>query len=362
MPAAARFMPSPQGIPDIRLLPSPACGLVVSVDRGIRHDLNQLHHAAVLMRQDVAVQYELAGEINEAAAHPEIAGDGDRIPVLVFVDPGRRNRKGVPPDKIFLRGIARLPCLGLVGIRVTRIRRVFGCRALRLEDLNDLKWIHVDMEGVFPVGIQIRYFPLFSGVQEHYLVKVMVVELFAVDLQLAAIVLENELTFEEDISCRNIAQERRERGEVCFAGDERHGWTNGAVLYPYCQQRFYLRYYVRLPRVTGIAAKPRLDFEIICACSRGRLHQQIGTIRGREVELIVFFGPLIICVVKLNAVLCSLPPVNARCGWRAAARGRGSSCYKTLKERGIPLCPVYQTPELHLVRLHRYHRCKPAID
>src|SRR6202035_3232185 len=116
-------------------------------------------------------------------------------------------------------------------------------------------------------------------------------ELFAIDLQLAAIVLENELTFEEDIACRNIAQERRERGEVCFAGDERHGWTNGAVLYHYGQQRFYLRYYVRLPRVTVIAAKPRLDFEIICASSRGRLHQQIGAVGGRKGELIVFFGP-----------------------------------------------------------------------
>ena len=84
---------------------------------------------------------------------------------------------------MLLRRMACFPCLGVVGVGVTGTIGILGLRALRLEDLYDLKRIHVDVEGVFPVGIQIRHFPFFRGVQEHYLVNVVVVELFAVDLQ-----------------------------------------------------------------------------------------------------------------------------------------------------------------------------------
>jgi hypothetical protein len=52
--------------------------LVVSVDRGIRNHFYQLHHAAVLMREDVAVQYKLAGIINKPAAHLVVSGNCDR--------------------------------------------------------------------------------------------------------------------------------------------------------------------------------------------------------------------------------------------------------------------------------------------
>src|SRR6185295_1788019 len=78
----------------------------------VAHHLQQLHHAAVLVPQDVAVLHVLAGEIDEAAAHLEVAradiddsysvpGDdlGDRGVALVVRDYlARRNRERIPPD------------------------------------------------------------------------------------------------------------------------------------------------------------------------------------------------------------------------------------------------------------------------
>ena len=50
----------------------------MSVDRGIRNHFYQFHHAAVLMREDVAVQYKLAGIINKPAPHLVVSGNSDR--------------------------------------------------------------------------------------------------------------------------------------------------------------------------------------------------------------------------------------------------------------------------------------------
>jgi hypothetical protein len=48
--------------------------LVMLQDRLIGHDLKQLHHAAIFVRQYVAVLHVLAGEIDEAGPHSEVAG------------------------------------------------------------------------------------------------------------------------------------------------------------------------------------------------------------------------------------------------------------------------------------------------
>lgn len=50
----------------------------MGVDRGIRNHFYQLHHAAVLMREDVAVQYILAGIIHKPAPHLVVSGNCDR--------------------------------------------------------------------------------------------------------------------------------------------------------------------------------------------------------------------------------------------------------------------------------------------
>jgi hypothetical protein len=51
--------------------------LVVSVNRGIRNHFYQFHHAAILMRKDMAVQYKLAGIINKPAPHLVVSGNCD---------------------------------------------------------------------------------------------------------------------------------------------------------------------------------------------------------------------------------------------------------------------------------------------
>jgi hypothetical protein len=46
---------------------------MVLEDGRIRDYLDQLHHAAVFVREDVAVQDVLAGVVGEAAAHAKVA-------------------------------------------------------------------------------------------------------------------------------------------------------------------------------------------------------------------------------------------------------------------------------------------------
>ena len=41
--------------------------------RMVIHHLHELHHAAVFVAEDVAVQDELAGEIDETAADPDVS-------------------------------------------------------------------------------------------------------------------------------------------------------------------------------------------------------------------------------------------------------------------------------------------------
>lgn len=48
---------------------------IVTVDRGIGNDFDQLHHAAIFVRQDVAVEHILPGEVGKASPHCEEAGD-----------------------------------------------------------------------------------------------------------------------------------------------------------------------------------------------------------------------------------------------------------------------------------------------
>src|SRR2546430_2057100 len=48
---------------------------------GVSAHLNQLHHTAIFVRQDVAMLHVEAGKINEAAAHLEVA----RVQGLILV-------------------------------------------------------------------------------------------------------------------------------------------------------------------------------------------------------------------------------------------------------------------------------------
>src|SRR5262245_53074527 len=101
------------------------------------------------MRENVAVQDELPRVIDKAASHPEVARNGNCLAVLVGIVPGSRDRKRIPPDKVFLWRVAWFPCRGIVGVGIARILWIFGRGALRLKHLGDLKWIHVDVERMF---------------------------------------------------------------------------------------------------------------------------------------------------------------------------------------------------------------------
>src|SRR5437868_9428562 len=63
--------------------------LVMPVDSRIellvgRRHRHHRHHAAVLMREDMAMQHILAREVDEPAAHPEITGHHDLVSARVL--------------------------------------------------------------------------------------------------------------------------------------------------------------------------------------------------------------------------------------------------------------------------------------
>src|SRR5258708_29670012 len=118
------------------------CGLVMLVHCLIIHHLDQLHHAAIFMGQNVAVVHKLAGKIGEPSAKFDVAGS-----VCVL---GQREWKGVPPNP----GRAQYDSsIGWIQANLTPIAKT--CAAGRkyaakgsggIEDLQDLEGIHVNME------------------------------------------------------------------------------------------------------------------------------------------------------------------------------------------------------------------------
>jgi hypothetical protein len=166
-------------------------------------DLHRLHHAAVLVRQDVAVDHEISGVIDEAAAHLEVSGNDDPVSILIGGRQARRNGEDIPPDarrwKRWGRR-TRLPGRVVVRVEITLARLWVGRgdvlrngfainsdRRVRIENLYDLKWIHVDVERVRDSGRRVRDLPFFNGVQKHWLSIVVAVELLSVDRMLGVL-------------------------------------------------------------------------------------------------------------------------------------------------------------------------------
>src|SRR5260370_19874939 len=138
-------------------------------DGAVCDHLDQLHHPAVFMRQDVAMVHVRPDEIVEAAAHYAMARHEDllavgtqaRCPVGISTG-SRRNPEGVPP---YVR-------------RPHRFRT--GHRA-RVKHFDDLKWIDVYVEGVRDADGAVVDGPLFGAVEKHHFVDDLVLELLAVD-------------------------------------------------------------------------------------------------------------------------------------------------------------------------------------
>src|SRR5258708_31665671 len=105
-----------------------------------RSDFHDRHHAAVLMREDVAVDDEVAGIVDKAAAHLEVAGDDDCLFVFGYAVDARWDRENVPPDLVLRRrhdrGIAGLPGRRVVGIEV-------GLPGLKRAGRGDVFWNRV---------------------------------------------------------------------------------------------------------------------------------------------------------------------------------------------------------------------------
>lgn len=101
---------------------------IVTIDRSIRNYLNQFHHAAIFVRQNVAVEHILAGKISKPGTHDEIARNSYRACRITAGSAGcvwpnvrrtvielrthrglqweylpGRDGKNVPPDKILWR-------------------------------------------------------------------------------------------------------------------------------------------------------------------------------------------------------------------------------------------------------------------
>src|ERR1043165_530473 len=86
---------------DLARDPSPASDLVMLDGGLVVNDLNELHHPAVFVAEDVAVQDERAGEIDEARADLHVAGI-DLPPLRIgerafrVLQPGRDRNGGAP--------------------------------------------------------------------------------------------------------------------------------------------------------------------------------------------------------------------------------------------------------------------------
>ena len=122
-------------------------GLLMLHGCGVGNYLYQLHHAAVFVAQDVAMQNVHSCEIYESSQHLKVATSWDR--------------EIIPPDP--------------------RSRQLNRSRALRrIEDLYNLKRIDVDMERMGRAAVVIHG-PLFSGAEMHGLIDRSIVELLAID-------------------------------------------------------------------------------------------------------------------------------------------------------------------------------------
>ena len=141
---------------------------------GVSAHLNQLHHTAIFVRQDVAMLHVEAGKINEAAAHLEVARVQGLILVFriwndaVSVFFTCRDCESVPPDKIFVE-----------------LQELLSGWAVRIVEFGYLEWVYVNVERMRNSSqILVDDRPLLGGIKGHHLINVPVYELPVVYIEL----------------------------------------------------------------------------------------------------------------------------------------------------------------------------------
>src|SRR5437660_6308293 len=118
----------------------------MSYSRGGVDRAHHLHHAPILMTENVAMQHVRAGVIHKFTQHFEIAA--------------WRNGEVVPPDP-----------------RCRELDRRRSCRGL---DLGHLEGIDMDMERMCRTAVIVER-PLLGSSQLHRLIEVMILKFLAVD-------------------------------------------------------------------------------------------------------------------------------------------------------------------------------------
>src|SRR6185436_21177418 len=147
-----------------------------------------------------------------------------------------RNREIVPPDgrphddgprvSVLLLGRFLLSCVADDSERHGHF--------VWIEDLNNLEWVHVNVERVSNSGLVVNR-PLFRGIEEHYLIDYAVAELLAVNRVLrrrsvrispggrsALIPTIDESPMEVDCILLDVIQERRHRWKLSFSRWKSH--------------------------------------------------------------------------------------------------------------------------------------------
>src|SRR6185295_4147175 len=198
-------------------------------DALVADDLEQLHHPAIFVSEDVAVLHVLAGEINKSGSHREVTGclgiargriQDDRAVLCLCY----RNREVVPPDwrphddglrvSVLLLGCFLLSCIADDSERHGHF--------VWIEDLNNVK-------RVSNAGLVVNR-PLFRGIEEHYLIDYAVAELLAVNGVLrrrsvrvspgggsALVPTIDQSPLEMDITLLDVIQKRRHGWKVTFS-------------------------------------------------------------------------------------------------------------------------------------------------
>src|SRR5215472_18103907 len=134
---------SPACSAGLKVCPRPRVRLTVLVRRLVVHYLDELHHATVLVSEDVAVVHKLAGEIGEPGTELDIAGS---VSVL-----GQGDREGVPPDPgCWQDEKPRRWELHLTpNAKLRAVERQYAAKgSSRIKHLKDLEGIYVDMKGM----------------------------------------------------------------------------------------------------------------------------------------------------------------------------------------------------------------------
>src|ERR1044071_7175243 len=117
------------------------------------HDADKFHHASIFVSEDVAVEHERAGEVQEFMPDSHSAGECSYNALGICCDLSSRYRDHILPDIVVAWGVG-----GVLTVR------------LRSGNPDHLKRVDVNVEGMVQVCVVLKH-PVLQPIQRHALVN-----------------------------------------------------------------------------------------------------------------------------------------------------------------------------------------------